>query len=101
MTILTISGSDAQTLAQGFFMGRVYFMNMLFNLNVRNTGQIMRDASLTHRSHRVTGTTSHNDGLPLSHLHSPHESRHFQHSIVHVNQSVETKVDKVSLSIES
>lgn len=78
-------------------MSRVYFMNMLFNLNVRKTGQVMKDASLGNRTHRTTGTSGHGDILPLSHLPCPPpEAWQFQHSIVHVNRSVETKVDKVS-----
>lgn len=74
-------------------------MNMLFNLNVRKTGQLMRDASLDSRTRRNVGVTSHGgDSLRLSHLVSSSGGRQFQHSIVHVNQSTETKVDKVSLS---
>lgn len=83
-------------------MARVYLLNMMLSLNMRGSGgYLMQDASIQSRVHRISqidydGTSI---SLPLSQLQSLGGKFHVQHNIVHVSQSVETHVDKVSIHV--
>jgi hypothetical protein len=83
---------------QSLFMARVYLMNMLYNLSMRGSGYLMRDDSNQSHIHRISGYVADSASLPLSHLPSSNKGG-LQHNVVHVSQSVETHVDKVSMHV--
>lgn len=83
-------------------MARVYFMNLLFNLNLRTSGHIMRESPSNNRNRRLsitgtgTSTCTGSTNVPLSDIRSYQGNNRFQHNIVHISQSTDTKEDKVS-----
>lgn len=76
---------------QATFMARVYFMGMMFTLNMRgNGGQVMRDGSTVNRTPISFGASN---SVQLSDIKS--HSSYYQHNVIHVRQNVATQVDKV------
>lgn len=83
-------------------------MNLLFNLNLRTSGHIMRESPSHSRSRRLsitgagtgigTGTGTVSTNVPLSDIRSYQGNNRFQHNIVHISQSTDTKIDKVSIA---
>lgn len=74
-------------------------MNMLYNLTMRGSGgHLMRNTSSQSHIHHTSGYNGDSFSLPLSHLSSKSgEQSHVLHNVVHVSQSIDTRVDKVSM----
>ncbi|KAK9898792.1 hypothetical protein P389DRAFT_38903 [Cystobasidium minutum MCA 4210] len=73
------------------FTSRIYYMGMMFTLNMRgNGGQVMREGSTS----RPSGVFGESNSLPLSHIGSSGAGSGQHHKIIHVSRDVATVMDK-------